>query len=91
MRHAPTFEMRNHTRRKRNTKIRVNILICHKNRYVRIFRNVELDMNGKEHCNREMRKAFVAQHPELWQKLPTWTDERGFTFRAGFEVEKTWK
>jgi len=68
--------------------IRVNVVVCYRNRLTRMFKNVELDITHiNELNNRNMSRAFEEQYPKLVAKIPTWTDNRGFTFRANFECE----
>lgn len=52
------------------------------------FKNVTLTFEDtEEHSNRNLNRAFETQHPELYEQLPHWTDNRGFHFVAGYECE----
>lgn len=69
------------------TKVLVNVFVCYDEKLTVMFRRIQLDMEGKELSNKQLNKAFEEQHPDLLAKIPTWTDRRGFTFRAGFECQ----
>lgn len=69
--------------------IRVNVVVCYRNRLTRMFRNVELDITHiNELNNRNMSRAFEEQYPKLVAKIPTRTEKpSGVTYRANFECE----
>ena len=70
-------------------KIKVTVeRLDHKtSEWVHMFSNVELTFDGTEICNRTLKEAFAAQHPELYEQIPTWKDERGFTYREYCNIE----
>lgn len=69
------------------TKVLVDVYVCHNNKITKTFRRIQLDMDDREFCNKNLIKAFEEQHPDLTAKIPSWTDRRGFHFRAGFECQ----
>lgn len=67
------------------TRIRVDVDVLRDNSWVRMFQNVELEVD--EACNREMNRAFETQHPEMWARVPMTNDG---TARCAVECKRRW-
>ena len=66
--------------------ITVNVWVLdHKTKHWRIIsKNVKLQTIYKES---EMTKALCSQYKRIWNKIPVWRDEKGFSFREAINLE----